>query len=174
MSGADASGLINDFRWGLPLLSANQFTGFAGVQQETAAPGSRVRVSRPGEIVVARFEGLLAATGFGAYGRWATDGAGTVLGGIIMLDRGTDSTPNPLLRALRVHELGHAMGYDHVSAQPSVMNPSARLEPNEFDRSATRLAFQRPPGNRSPDIDPPPFTPNVRSFGDLIWSIGRP
>jgi hypothetical protein len=34
------------------------------------------------------------------------------------------------------------------------MNENGQREPTAFDRAATRFAFRRPPGNRSPDIDP--------------------
>ncbi|HUL73322.1 MAG TPA: hypothetical protein VLT86_09495 [Vicinamibacterales bacterium] len=29
-----------------------------------------------------------------------------------------------------------------------------------FDRDASRIAFQRPPGNRTPDLDPDGYSPN--------------
>jgi hypothetical protein len=50
----------------------------------------------------------------------------------------------------------------------SFMNNSAIVEPNAFDRDATRLAFLRPPGNQSPDRDPSSFSANFRSF-PMIW-----
>jgi hypothetical protein len=34
------------------------------------------------------------------------------------------------------------------------MNPAIGPEPTDFDRAAARIAFQRPPGNRAPDVDP--------------------
>ena len=36
-------------------------------------------------------------------------------------------------------------GYNHVTVRPSVMNSSARIEPNDFDLNAVKLAFLRPP-----------------------------
>jgi predicted Zn-dependent protease len=59
------------------------------------------------------------------------------------------------------HELGHALGYQHVTLEPSVMsgiNPTSAL--TEFDREALRIVYQRPPGNRAPDIDPPTYVIN--------------
>jgi hypothetical protein len=42
------------------------------------------------------------------------------------------------------------------------MNSQARTEPNDFDRDAARIAFQRPPGNRTPDVDPTSASINRR------------
>jgi len=55
---------------------------------------------------------------------------------------------------LRIHELGHALGYQHVTARPSIMNASIGPEPTDFDRAGATIAFQRLPGNRAPDADP--------------------
>lgn len=171
MSDDDADLLIEDLKWGLPQMTDGRLQ-FAGEARETAASGSAVRVARPSEIVVARFEGLQAATGFWGYGRWASDGSGAIQGGIIMLDAAFDSSGSRFRRSLRVHELGHALGYSHVTVRPSVMNASAQIEPNEFDLNAARIGFLRPPGNRTPDIDPDAFTSNLRT-GGLIWSGDR-
>ncbi len=131
-----------------------------------------MNVARTGEIVVARFAGLQAATGFWGYGRWASDGAGSIRAGIIMLDAAFDTSGSVYRRSLRVHELGHALGYNHVTSRESVMNSSAQTEPNQFDLQGARLAFLRPPGNRSPDRDPDAFTVNLGT-GVLIWKGDR-
>jgi predicted Zn-dependent protease len=166
MSDAEAEGLVADLAWALPQMSA--FPGFVDERFETAPSESRVRVSRPGRIVVARYAGLQAATGFWGYGRWQTSG-GEVVAGIVMLDLGFDTSGSLFRRSLRAHELGHALGYNHVTRRESVMNSSARIEPNPFDRTAMKLAFQRPPLNRSPDIDPDPFTANLRGIAERLW-----
>jgi len=57
-------------------------------------------------------------------------------------------------RLLRIHELGHALGYNHVTRRPSIMNAMIGTEPTDFDRAAALVAFQRPTGNQSPDVDP--------------------
>ena len=163
---------MEDLVWGLQQLSASTFTGFASQQRETATVGQNVRLQRVGEIVVARFDGLQAATGFWGFSRWATDGEGTVIGGIIMLDRGFETSNSPFRRSLRAHELGHALGYNHVTVRPSVMNSSARIEPNDFDLNAVKLAFLRPPGNRTPDRDPDSLTSNLRAPRGVIWASG--
>jgi len=167
----EAEGLRADLVWGLPLLTDGRLA-FASERLERADPGASVTVARAGEIVVARFAGLEAATGFWGYGRWASDGAGRIQSGIIMIDAGFDTSGSQFQRSLRVHELGHALGYNHVTTRESVMNASARLVPNEFDLQGARLAFLRPPGNRSPDVDPDEFTSNLGT-GVLIWHGDR-
>jgi hypothetical protein len=168
MTDAELDALAADLVWALPQLTGNNFTAFAGEQRESAAPGDRVRVTRPGQIVVARYTGLQTATTFAGYGRWQTSG-GEVRAGVVMLDDGFENSGSPFRRTLRAHELGHSLGYNHVTARDSVMNTSARFEPNAFDKAGAKLAFLRPPLNQSPDIDPDPFTPNLRAFFEGIW-----
>ena len=97
-------------------------------------------MSRPGQIVVGRYSGvrsLLKTIGFG--GRSArTDG--TIASGAIVLDSDYDRTSD-LRRLLRTHELGHALGYNHVQSRASIMNPSIGPEPTDFDRMAVQIAF---------------------------------
>jgi hypothetical protein len=57
-------------------------------------------------------------------------------------------------RLLRIHELGHALGYLHVGSRLSIMNPAIGPEPTTFDRQGATIAFQRMPGNVPPDSDP--------------------
>jgi hypothetical protein len=169
MSDGEVSGLLADLAWTLPQLTGNTFGAFAEELRESAAEGDRVRVSRTGLIVVARYDGLTAATGYWGYTRWAWNGAGEMSAGIVMLDRNFDAGGSPYRRSLRAHEFGHALGYTHVTVRNSVMNQDARTEPNAFDKDAARIAFQRSPLNRTPDIDPDPFTGNLRSRTQLFW-----
>jgi Matrixin len=171
MSDDEVALLSEDLAWGIPRLTDGQLA-FESEQQETASSGASLTVARLGEIVVARFTGLRQATGFWGYGRWASDGTGRIQGGIVMLDSEFDSSGSEFRRSLRVHELGHALGYNHVTLRESVMNATARSEPNEFDLNGARLAFLRPPGNRTPDTDPDAFTSNIRT-GVVIWSGDR-
>jgi hypothetical protein len=69
-------------------------------------------------------------------------------------------------RLLRIHELGHALGYLHVRARTSVMNAVIGPEPTDFDGAAASIAFQRAPGNRAPDIDPTSSTRTTSVTGD--------
>ncbi len=160
-----------DLTWALPQLTGSQFQVFASITRETVAPGASMSVLNTGVITVARYQGLTSATGFWGYSRWQFRSDGTVISGTIMLDRDFDKSGSIFRRSLRSHELGHALGYSHVTLRPSVMNTSARIEPNGFDLQAARIAFQRPPGNRRPDIDPAGWSTNVASSA-AVWSVG--
>jgi hypothetical protein len=160
----EADGILADLAWALPQLSAGVFPAFANVQRETASDGDVVSVFRPGVVVVALADGLTAASGFAGYTRWAWNGAGEMIDAVVVFDRTFDGSSSPFRRVVRAHELGHALGYNHVTARPSVMDPRATIEPNQFDRDGARIAFQRPLLNRSPDVDPKPaVTPTSRS-----------
>ena len=172
MPSADGTSILSDLTWALPQLTGNAFSQFADQQRETAAEGDRVHVSRPGLVVVARYDGLTAATGYWGYTRWSWNGNGELTAAIIMLDQGFDTSTSPFKRSLRAHEFGHALGYNHVTLRPSVMNQAATIEPNTFDRDSARLAFQRPPLNHTPDVDPDPFTGNLRARAAQIYWAG--
>lgn len=153
LSEAETSQLIEHLTEGLGLLTGETFTGFTSVAVERPAAGQRVNVTRNGYIVAGRYTGITAMANTIGYGQWSEMSNGTVVGGSIFLDRDFD-TNDPRRRLLRLHELGHALGYLHVKARTSIMNASVGPEPTDFDRAAARLAFQRAPGNRTPDIDP--------------------
>lgn len=156
MTEAEAADLAADLAWALPQMTGGTFSAFAAVDVELAAEGDSVAVSRTDAIVVARYEGLKDSLSVLGFGRWAWNAAGEVQAGVLMIDNAFDRTQDPSRRALRAHELGHTLGYDHVSSNASVMHPSGRIEPTDFDRDATRIAFRRPPLNASPDTDPDP------------------
>jgi hypothetical protein len=60
-----------------------------------------------------------------------------------MLDDDFDRTSDRR-RLLRTHELGHALGYNHVKSRASIMNPGIGSEPNAFDHQAALIAFRSP------------------------------
>ena len=120
-------------------------------------------------ITVSRVVGLTATAGFWGYSRWQFLPDGTVVSGMVTLDRDFERSVSPFRRSLRSHELGHALGYNHVTVRPSVMNSAARIEPNAFDLDACRIAFARVPGNRAPDADPSNASLN-RLARIAIWS----
>ena len=53
------------------------------------------------------------------------------------------------------------------------MNPTPVVDPNTFDRDATTLAFQRSPGNVSPDTDAATFSTNTVG-GGVTWGDAVP
>lgn len=171
MSADERVSLEDDLTWALPQLTGNRFTAFAGITRETLAVGDRMQVLNTGVITVGRYSGLTTATGFWGYSRWQFRADGTVIGGTIMLDRDFDRSGHSARRSLRSHELGHALGYTHVTVLQSVMNSSAVTEPNTFDKQATQIAFLRPPGNVRPDSDP--ADASLNRFGAAIWSRGE-
>jgi hypothetical protein len=143
LSDADIAELVRDLTDGLGVLTANTFEQFASVSREVVPAGTSVRVSRPDQIVTARFNGLrrsVKTLGFG--GRRARKD-GTITAGAIQLDSEFDRTSSRR-RLLRTHELGHALGYNHVYSRTSIMNPRIGTEPNDFDREAALIAFRAP------------------------------
>ena len=150
---AETTQLIDQLTEALSTLTGNTFTTFASVQLESPASGAKVNVLRAGQIVVGRYKGLQALGNTIGLGRWATDGHGQVTGGTVMLDRDFDKSSD-MRRLLRTHELGHALGYLHVTSRTSIMNPAIGPEVTAFDRDGAAIAFQRNPGNISPDTDP--------------------
>lgn len=172
----DADSIITDMRDGLALLTNGRLGPFASVTTQQADTGAAVVPRQPGRIVVMRGRGLQTKTTYWGYACWSTTPDGEVTGGFIVLDRDFDTSTSPSLapfhRSLRMHELGHTLGCQHVTnGRISVMNTNARTEPNDFDKQAARLAMLRPAGNRSPDTDPVSHiaTAAARTAQPLIW-----
>lgn len=139
----DTKSLVDDLTLALRLLTNNAFERFATIQYQPVRAGSSITIVRPAQIVVGRYQGLrrLAQTiGFG--GRKARrDGA--IVGAAILLDSDFDRTSGTR-RLLRTHELGHALGFNHVKSRLSIMNPRIGPEVTALDRQIMMLAFQRP------------------------------
>lgn len=159
-----------DLLWALPQLTGGTFQAFSSTTRQTAAVGERVSLLNTGVITVARMRGLRNRTGFAGYGRWQFQNDGTVVGGSVMLDYDFELLAPDQRRAVRAHELGHALGYDHVSSVPSLMNATGRSAPVTFDLEATTIAFRRPPGNVRPDADP--SSASLNSLRAAQWSRG--
>ncbi len=143
LSETDITELVRDLTDGLAVLTANTFAQFSSVTREMVTAGAAAGVSRPDQIVFARFDGLrrsVKTLGFG--GRRARKD-GTITAGAILLDSEFDRT-DARRRLLRTHELGHALGYNHVHSRTSIMNPRIGAEPNDFDRTAALIAFRGP------------------------------
>lgn len=153
---------------GLTLLTGNAYTTFASIEIERPSSGTRVNTLRAGQIVVGRYTGITSLAKTIGYGLWSEQPDGSIIGGAMYLDRGFDRDDNRR-RLLRIHELGHALGYQHVESRTSIMNPSVGPEPTEFDRLGAMIAFARPAGNKSPDIDPASSS-LAASVGGGRWS----
>jgi Matrixin len=152
---------------GLAFLTGNTYTSFASVEIERPTGGARVNTLRAGQIVVGRYNGVANLAKTIGYGMWSEQPDGSIGGGAMYLDRNFDKDDNRR-RLLRIHELGHALGYQHVESRTSIMNPSIGPEPNEFDRGGAIIAFARPVGNKSPDVDPTSAVVSV-STGEGHW-----
>jgi hypothetical protein len=152
---------------GLALLSGGVYTTFASIEVERPAGGTRVNTLRTGQIVVGRYTGIAKFASTIGYGLWSELPDGAIAGGAMYLDREFDRDDSRR-GLLRIHELGHALGYQHVESRTSIMNPSIGPEPTEFDRAGAIIAFERPVGNRSPDIDPA-STVLTSSTGEGRW-----
>ncbi|HEX6314782.1 MAG TPA: hypothetical protein VFZ73_07980 [Gemmatimonadaceae bacterium] len=139
LSQDEADALVADLTDALAMLTDHVFQGFAAVRRESAAPGDVVDVMRPGQIVVARYAGVRDQLGTIGFGGRATR-SDEIRAGSIILDSDFDRT-SPSRRLLRAHELGHALGYNHVHSRVSIMNPQIGSEPTEFDRAAARAVF---------------------------------
>ena len=60
------------------------------------------------------------------------------------------------------HELGHALGYQHVTRTLSIMSSGGLpLTLTDFDNHSIAILFQRRPGNRLPDRDPSGVSVNI-------------
>ena len=149
----EVTDMIAHMTEGLGMLTGGTYTSFASVEVERPAAGTRVNALRLDSVVVGRYNGIVSMVNTIGYGQWADQPNGAVNGGAMFLDRDFDRNDNRR-RLLRIHELGHALGYQHVRSRTSIMNPAIGPEPTDFDRAGAIIAFQRAPGNRTPDVDP--------------------
>lgn len=169
----EVDSVLSDLLAGYDLLTAGRLGPVASVSTQEAAAGATVTPRQDGRIVVTRQEGLsrLSDGHYWGYARWSTNADGEVTSGWIILDRDFERGASPYHRSLRMHELGHTLGCQHVTLRSSVMNSAATIEPNTFDRQAARIAMLRPTGNRTPDIDPASHIASTvtRTSQSLTW-----
>ena len=132
--------LVADLTRALGELTGGQVKAFSAIRTEDAAAGDTVKVLRAGQIVVGRFRGVQAKTGSLGYGGRMTNRDGKITSAVVMVDRNADRDSKQQT-VVRTHELGHALGYNHVESRPSIMNPRAGGGLTDFDRMAVKVAF---------------------------------
>ncbi len=68
------------------------------------------------------------------------------------------------------HELAHTLGFGHPIGSDNVPRPSVMRtyqdRPTRADMLHGRILYRRPPGSRSPDVDPEDFTVNAARARD--------
>jgi len=143
MTNEEVDNLVSDLTGALRVLTGDAYLQFASVRRESVVPGTDARVLRPGQIVVGRYRGVQNLLHDIGLGGTATRPDGTISGAAIILDADFDSSSDKR-RLLRTHELGHALGYNHVVSRISIMNPNLGPEPTAFDLNAARIAFHVP------------------------------
>ena len=169
MTDEEIDQLVAHVTEGLSILTAGTFTSFQGIEIERPASGAQVSVNRSGKIVVGRYNRIVLHANTIGFGQWALAADGSVRGGAMFLDNDFDAN-DKRRRLLRIHELGHALGMMHVTERPSIMSPALGPDVTDFDRGAAAIAFDRPVGNKAPDVDPA-RSPGIRSEdGRLVWA----
>ena len=140
LNAGEADALVADLTNALVFLTGGTHTRFTDVRQEIVPAGTSPQAASRGDIIVGRYRGVrdrLNTLGLGGR-RWTSDGR--ITSGSILLDYEYDRTSESR-HLLRAHELGHVLGYNHVTLRSSIMNPQIGSEPTEFDRQAARIAF---------------------------------
>ena len=138
----DTQSLVADLRLALRQLTDNTFDDFAAIHYEPVPAGSRAGIVRPKQIVVGRFQGLTELAHTIGFGGRTTRRTGDIVGAAILLDSEFDRT-STARRLSRTHELGHALGFNHVKSRVSIMNERIGPEVTDVDRQIGMVAFQR-------------------------------
>jgi hypothetical protein len=154
MTEAAINELVGQLTRALPLMSGGQLTAFSGISRQTTAAGETVPFDTGSNaVVVARYPGTGVCRGFASI---AYTEEYAVVAARVLVQTCTGTLAAPVV----AHELGHALGYGHVTSAASVMTATVTGDVTEFDRQAATIAYLRPPGNRTPDVDPEAFTVN--------------
>lgn len=114
---------------------------FAAIHTEFVSPGAQIQIARPGQIVVGRYRGVRTLLNDVGMGGRTSRKDGTITSGAIVLDSEYDRT-NKSRRLVRTHELGHALGFNHVVSRPSIMNPRVGSGLTDYDRASASRAFR--------------------------------
>jgi hypothetical protein len=143
VSAEELQSLVDDLSRALAVLTTGAFEQFAVVEYETVAAGTSVSIVRPNQIVVGRFQGVRRLANSIGFGGRKSRRDGAIVGAAVVLDNDFDRASS-MRGLLRTHELGHALGFNHVKSRPSIMNPSIGSDMTGYDRQVAMLAFQRP------------------------------
>jgi hypothetical protein len=136
----EVEGLIAELTSALALLTGNSFPRFAAVRRESIEPGASTNIIRRNQIVVGRYRDVRQQSGILGLGGRAVRPHGAITGAALVLDDEYDRT-GPMRTLLRTHELGHALGYNHVQSRESIMNPRIGADPTDLDRQIATFAY---------------------------------
>jgi hypothetical protein len=133
--------LATELTSALGLLTGHAFERFAAIRSETVVPGASVRVIRKHQIVVGRYRNVRHVAGILGLGGRSVRADGVITGAAVILDDEYDRT-GPSRVLLRIHELGHALGYHHVESRESIMNPRIGSGATDLDRRIATIAYR--------------------------------
>ncbi len=101
MSGDEVTALVADLTLALPQLTGGTFGSFAGVTTQTSSANSVVHILNTGVITVSRVVGLTQSAGYWGYSRWQFRSDGTIISGMITIDRDFERSGSAFRRSLR-------------------------------------------------------------------------
>lgn len=185
MSDADLSCMESRMRDAVSVMSGGALN-IGSVSISSAQPGTRVsQTSTTGSITVWGAKNLDAAGRAG--GSFDSDMVIRSASAYLIAGRSDPSLPNTYqtrcdsigggggeagVRQLYRHEIGHALGYQHVTRRSSIMaaGPPLLSTVTDFDRQAMAIVYQRAPGNGTPDVDTPTFSANLAGNA-RVWLV---